>query len=131
MVEVVVNEGKLTLGVPLTSDSFARSFEFPLENIAGAEVDHSLAPAWFKRLEFMASYLPAVKKPGTYYEDANCIFWEIEDPNSTIVISLRNEPHEKLIVGVANPQLAVETIENVLKGKEAKIEELDVEATGS
>lgn len=125
MVEVIVNEGKLILGIPWTGNYFVKPLEFPLENIAGVGVDLSLPRAWLRRLEFLAAAVPGVLRKGVYYEDANCVYWEVKDPDRTIVISLRNEPYEKLIVEVANPPQAIEIIEKALKNKGREIEETD------
>jgi hypothetical protein len=125
MVEVIVNDEKLIFGVPRRENYFARTVELPLENITAVEIDSLPAANWLKKFEFLAGFVPAVKKDGTFYEDGNCIYWEVTSAERTIVVSLQNEMHEKLIVEVENPARAVEMIENALKGRNPETEEAD------
>jgi hypothetical protein len=115
MVEVLVADEKLILGVVSSPNSFKRTLEIPLKNVSGARVDSFIASSWLKKLAFLTDFVPQANREGAFYEDAQYLFWEVKDANRTIVISLQSAPHEKLIVEVENPQEAIHIIENALK----------------
>jgi hypothetical protein len=123
MVEINVNEEKLILSIK--GKYFVKPFEFPWENVTGVEIDSALARDWIRKRDFLAKSVPALNREGVYYEDGNCTFWEIQNPNRTIVIYLQNEPYEKMVVEVENPNLAIEVIENALKNKDSRVDEPD------
>jgi hypothetical protein len=45
------------------------------------------------------------------------VFWDDHDPEKTIVIELRDDRFDELIVEVADPKAAVELVEAALHGK--------------
>ncbi len=42
------------------------------------------------------------------------MFWDVHDPEKTIVIKLRDERYKKLIVEVAEPKATIELITNAI-----------------
>jgi hypothetical protein len=48
---------------------------------------------------------------GTFYQHGKRVFWDVHNPDNTVVIELRDERYNELIVEVANPQFAVELIQ--------------------
>ena len=53
---------------------------------------------------------------GTFYEDGKRIFWDVNNPKNTVVIELRDERYNELIVEVADPDGTVALVKSVLKG---------------
>ena len=117
MVKVIVDREKLILGAPAPENYFSRVVELALDNITGVELDRSLARDWLRKLEFLAEFIPSAKRAGAFYEDGNCIFWEVRDPKLAIVISLENEAWEKFIIEVEDPNQSLETIRSALRNK--------------
>jgi hypothetical protein len=58
--------------------------------------------------------IPGVITAGTFYQHRQRVFWDVHNPDSTIVIELRDERYNELIVEVADPQVAVELIKAAL-----------------
>ena len=86
MVELSINNEKLVLQRVGWGKGVTERIEIPLEHISGASADSFLARNWLQKQQFLAAYVPRAAKPGTQYEDHDCIFWEIENPNKTIAI---------------------------------------------
>jgi hypothetical protein len=51
---------------------------------------------------------------GTFYQHGKRVFWDVHNPENTVVIELRDERYDELIVEVADPQLTVELVRAAL-----------------
>ena len=51
---------------------------------------------------------------GTFYQDGKRVFWDVHNPDNTVVIELRDERYNELIVEVADPNAAVELVKSAL-----------------
>lgn len=58
--------------------------------------------------------VPGVITAGTFYQDGERIFWDVHDSNKTILIDLRNEKYQQLIVEVSDPEAAVQSLKSEL-----------------
>jgi hypothetical protein len=116
MVELKVEEDKLTLEVKGWDKLWALKsrLEIPLEHIKDAHVDPKPAMGWFQGLKLVGADFPNVFRAGTFYQEGNLVFWDVRDPQKTIVIELADERFAKLIVEVDDPVAAVQTIRNAL-----------------
>lgn len=48
---------------------------------------------------------------GTFYQHGKRIFWDVHDPEKTIVVELFDERYDELIVEVADPTAVVEQLQ--------------------
>jgi hypothetical protein len=46
----------------------------------------------------------------TFYQDGKRVFWDVHNPEDMVVIELKDERYNELIVEVADPQGAVELV---------------------
>jgi hypothetical protein len=58
--------------------------------------------------------VPGVITAGTFYQDGKRVFWDVHNPEKTIVIDLHDERYNKLVVEVENPEVAVGLIQTAL-----------------
>lgn len=114
MVDLAIAEGKLTLHVRGADKlwAFKSSLEIPLAHIAGVKADPEMARGWWHGIRLPGTNLPGVVTAGTFYQDGKRVFWDVHDPEKTIVIDLHDERYNQLIVEVADPQEAVKLIQN-------------------
>jgi len=84
--------------------------EIPLAHIRGAHADPNPAMGWFQGLKLAGTDLPNFFKAGTFYQQGGLIFWDVANPDKTIVIELEHEHYSKLIVEVSDPNAAVNLI---------------------
>jgi hypothetical protein len=54
--------------------------------------------------------LPGLFAAGTFYYHGELVFWNVRDPEKTVIVSLDHERYKKLIVEVANPDAVVATL---------------------
>src|SRR5260370_34440147 len=87
--------------------SLRSRLEIPLSHIKGAHADPSPAMGWFQGLKLAGTDLPNIFRAGTFYQEGKLVFWDVREPERTIVIDLGHEKYAKLIIEVADPQAAV------------------------
>ncbi|HTZ74591.1 MAG TPA: hypothetical protein VMB47_11765 [Candidatus Aquilonibacter sp.] len=116
MVDLYIAEGKLTLHVKGADKlwAFKSSLEIPLVHIAGVRSDPAAASGWWHGIRMPGTNLPGVITAGTFYEHGKRVFWDVHDPEKTIIIDLHDEQYNQLIVEVADPQSALSLIQSAL-----------------
>jgi len=57
---------------------------------------------------------PGVITAGTFYQHGKRVFWDVHNPERTIVIDLKDERYNELIVEVEDPNFAVDLVKAAL-----------------
>jgi hypothetical protein len=116
MVDLSISGGNLVLHVRGADKLWAlkSSLEIPLVHIAEIRADPSVAHGWWHGLKMPGTNIPGVLTAGTFYQDGKRVFWDVHNPVNTVVIELRDERYNELIVEVADPQAAVEIVKGAL-----------------
>jgi len=116
VVDLSLAEGKLTLQVRGADKLWAlkSSLEIPLVHIVRVHADPEIARGWWHGLKMPGTSIPGVITAGTFYQDGKRVFWDVHHPDKTIVIDLHDEQYNQLIVEVADPQSAVQLIQQAL-----------------
>lgn len=112
MVDLSVSDGVLTLHVRGADKlwAFKSSLEIPLQHVAGIRADATIAHGWWHGIRMPGTNLPGVLTAGTFYQHGKRIFWDVHNPDNTVVVELRDERYNELIIEVENPTLAVELV---------------------
>jgi hypothetical protein len=63
----------------------------------------------------MGSNIPGVLTAGTFYQQGGIVFYDVHDPERTIVLELEHETYKRLIVEVEDPQKTRTIIEKALR----------------
>ncbi|HET8654571.1 MAG TPA: hypothetical protein VFL93_03575 [Longimicrobiaceae bacterium] len=90
--------------------------EIPLKHVGGVRADPSVARGWWKGFRAPGTELPGVIRAGTFYQHGKRIFWDVHDPERTIVVELADERYDELIIEVADPAAAVSFLERARAG---------------
>ncbi len=116
MVDLSISGGNLLLHVRGADKLWAlkSSLEIPLAHIAGIRADPTVAHGWWHGIRMPGTNIPGVLTAGTFYHDGQRVFWDVHNPDNTVVIELKDERYNELIVEVADPQAAVELVEAAL-----------------
>jgi hypothetical protein len=117
VVDLSIYEGKLILHVRGADKlwAFKSSLEIPLEHIAGIRADSSVAHGWWHGIRLPGTNLPGVITAGTFYQDGKRVFWDVHNPDNTVVLELHDERYTELIVEVADPNAAVALLQGFLR----------------
>ena len=116
MVDLSISGGNLVLHIRGADRlwAFKGSLEIPLAHIAEIGADAAVAHGWWHGLRMPGANIPGVLTAGTFYQDGKRVFWDVHNPENTVVIELKDERYNKLIVEVADPKAAVELVKAAL-----------------
>jgi hypothetical protein len=116
MVDLSVSGGNLALHVRGADQLWAlkSSLEIPLAHIAEIRTDPAIAHGWWHGLRMPGTSIPGVLTAGTFYQDGKRVFWDVHNPDNVVVIELKDERYNELIVEVADPPAAVELVKAAL-----------------
>lgn len=91
--------------------------EIPLEHITSVRVDPEPARGWWHGFRMPGTQIPGVLTAGTFYQHDGAVFYDVHDPEHTIVIELDHEHYRRLVVEVADPTAAVSLLEDAIHGR--------------
>jgi hypothetical protein len=113
MVEITIQDDTAVFEVQGLDKLWALKsrLEIPLENIRAVRADPTIARGWWKGIRAPGTHLPGVIVAGTFYQHGKRIFWDVHDPERTIVVELADERYDELIVEVADPAAAIAQLE--------------------
>jgi hypothetical protein len=94
--------------------------EFPLSHIHSVRVDPAAARGWWHGLKLWGSNMPGILTAGTFYQQGRIVFYDVHDPEQTIVLELDHEHYDRLIVEVEDPERARQLIERALSSSEQR-----------
>jgi hypothetical protein len=116
MVDLSIASGNLELHVRGADKLWAlkSSLEIPLQHIAGIRADPTVAQGWWHGIRMPGTNIPGVLTAGTFYQHGKRVFWDVHNPDNTVVIELRDERYDELIVEVGDPQLTVQRLRAAL-----------------
>jgi hypothetical protein len=119
MVELSITEGNLVLHVRGADKlwAFKSSLEIPLAHVVKIRADSETARGWYHGLRMPGTSVPGVITAGTFYQDGKRVFWDVHNPESTVVIELKDERYNELIVEVADPAAAVALLNSTVHGR--------------
>jgi hypothetical protein len=119
VVEITVREGQVHLEVKGLDKlwAFKGRLEIPVAHIRGAHADTTIARGWWKGIKAPGTSIPGVIRAGTFYQDGKRVFWDVHDPEKTVVIDLHDERYDQLIVEVADPATTVKLLTAALGGR--------------
>ena len=112
MVDVLVFGDKLVLNIEGADKLWAlkSSLEIPLQHVVSVTANPEAAKGWYHGIRLPGTNIPGVLTAGTFYQDGKRVFWDVHHPEKTIVIELRDERYNELIVEVADPPASVKLI---------------------
>ena len=87
--------------------AFKSSITVPLQHVVEIRQDPEVTKGWRHGWRIPGTGIPGVITAGTYYKGGQRAFWDVHNPDRAVVIDLRDEPYNRLIVEVADPEAAI------------------------
>jgi hypothetical protein len=84
--------------------------EIPLSHILAVRADPEPARGWWHGLRFPGTQIPGVLTAGSFYQSDGFVFFDVHDPERTIVIDLDHEHYKRLVIEVEDPAEVVQRI---------------------
>ena len=81
--------------------------EVPLSHVEGAEADPQEARRRWHGIMERGIWVPGSITAGTYYQEGELVFWDVHDPEKTVVIQLKDERYRRLVIEVEDPEATV------------------------
>ena len=78
--------------------------EIPLSHIRSVSVDPEAARGWWHGIKLWGSNIPGILTAGTFYQNGRVVFYDVHDPERTIVIELDHEHYDRMVVEVEDPE---------------------------
>jgi hypothetical protein len=88
--------------------------EIPLSHVVGAEFNPEIAREWRKGIRAPGTHVPGVITAGTFYQEGERVFWDVHDPEKTVVIRLKDERYARLVIEVDDPLATAAAIQRAL-----------------
>ena len=95
--------------------SFRSEIEIPLSHITGVEADPDKVGVWWHGFKLLGTDMPGMFAAGTFYYHGELVFWDVHDPNRTVVVSLEHERYKKLIIEVSDVPDTVARLRGALR----------------
>jgi hypothetical protein len=89
--------------------------DIPLANITGIRRDPEMARRWWAGVRAPGTHLPGVLKAGTFHQNGRRVFFDVRDPDNTVIVDLRDEHFDQLVLEVDDPDAVVNAVESSLR----------------
>jgi hypothetical protein len=87
--------------------SLRSRLQIPLAHIRDVRAHPTVARGWWHGLRLLGTNMPGILTAGTFHQDGNNVFWDVHDPERTIVLTIAHEFYDQLIIEVADPAKAI------------------------
>lgn len=117
MVEITVNGDRLHFAVQGFDRLWAMKSELdiPVAHVRSVRQDAEPARGWWHGFRFPGTQLPGLLTAGTFYQHDGAVFYDVHDPERTIVLELDHEHYQRLVIEVADPASAVAMIQRAIE----------------
>src|SRR4029077_17513802 len=116
MVRISINGDRVLLEVQGWDKLWAlkSQLEFPLDHITEVRVDPEPARGWWHGLRFPGTNIPGVLTAGSFYQHDGAVFYDVHNPEQTVVFELEHEHYRRLVVEVSHPEAIVDMVKKAL-----------------
>jgi hypothetical protein len=88
--------------------------EIPLNHIRAVRADPEPARGWWHGLKLPGTQIPGLLTAGTFYQSDGFVFYDVHDPERTVVIDLDHEHYQRLVIEVADPTAVVDSLRSAI-----------------
>lgn len=116
MVTISISDGRIHFDVEGIDRMWAlrSQLEFPLSHIRSVRVDPEAAKGWWHGIRLWGSNIPGILTAGTFYQNGRVVFYDVHDPERTIVIELDHEHYDRMVVEVEEPEIEAGKMEKAI-----------------
>jgi hypothetical protein len=86
-------------------------------HIKGVRIDPDAARGWWHGMRFPGTQIPGLLTAGTFYQRDGAVFYDVHDPDQTVVVELEHEEYRRLVVEVEDPAHVVAMLNRALAGR--------------
>ena len=93
--------------------------EIPLAHIRAVRADPEPARGWWHGIRLPGTQVPGILTAGSFYQSDGFVFFDVHDPEQTIVIDLEHEHYQRLVIEVASPGEVVDRLRSAIANRTA------------
>jgi hypothetical protein len=82
------------------------SLELPLRHIRAVRIEPEAARGWWHGLRLPGTNVPGVISAGTFYQAGKRVFWDVHNPEQTIIIEVQHDRYDEVVIEVRDPEYA-------------------------
>lgn len=87
--------------------AFRSHLEIPLGHVKSARIDPEPARGWWHGARLLGTQLPGLLTAGSFYQHGGFVFYDVHDPDKTVVLELDHEHYQRFVIEVADPAATV------------------------
>ena len=91
--------------------------EIPLAHVTGVRLDPDAARGWWHGLKLVGTNIPGILAAGTFYQSDGAVFFDVHDPERSIVFDLDHESYKRLVIEVEDTEGTLGLVKNALAGR--------------
>lgn len=116
MVNVVVEGDRVRFEVEGWDRLWAlkSQLEIPLAHVRSVRVDPEPARGWFHGLRLPGTEIPGLLTAGSFYQSGGFVFYDVHDPERTVVVELDHERYQRLVIEVEDPAGVVDMLRTAI-----------------
>lgn len=99
--------------------AFKSQLDIPLAHVKSVRVDPEPARGYWHGVRYPGVQIPGILTAGTYYQMDGAVFYDVHDPERTIVLELDHEEYTRLVVEVEDPAAVVAVLEQAIADRTA------------
>lgn len=88
--------------------------EIPLAHILAVRADPEPARGWWHGLRLPGTQIPGLLTAGSFYQHGGFVFYDVHDPERTVVIDLDHEHYQRLVIEVESPDDVVSRLRSAI-----------------
>ena len=93
--------------------SLTNRLAIPASHIRGAHKEPHAEMGWFQGFKLAGANIPDLFRAGIFLQKGEVVFWDVRERERAITVELDHEHYKKLIIEVADPDLAIATLQSV------------------
>jgi hypothetical protein len=120
MVDVSIRQDRVHFEVERWDKLWAlkSQLEIPLAHIQDVRADPEPARGWWHGLRLPGTQIPGILTAGSFYQDGAFVFYDVHDPERTVVIDLDHEHYKRLVIEVTDPADVVARLRSAIASAE-------------
>jgi len=116
MLEISIHDDRIHFAVQGWDKLWAvkSQLEFPITHITSVRHDPEPARGWWHGIRLPGTNIPGVLTAGSFYQHDGAVFYDVHNPEQTVVFELEHEHYRRLVVEVSHPEAIVDMVKKAL-----------------
>ena len=88
--------------------------EIPLAHVLAVRADPEPTRGWWHGLRLPGTQIPGIITAGSFYQSDGFVFFDVHNPDNTVVIDLEHEHYKRLVIEVEDPHATVALLQSAI-----------------